>query len=113
MKNLHLINLTPHAVNICDDNGDVVLTLPPSGEVARVTTKTVSKPSDLGFNFATVEYGEVENLPASDYDTVYVVSGIVRTACKYRYDIASPGELIRDAAGQPVGCKGLVVNAFP
>lgn len=42
--------------------------------------------------------------------TVYVVSALVRLALPYRRDLASPGPLVRDADGQPVGCRGLEVT---
>jgi hypothetical protein len=34
----------------------------------------------------------------------------VRESVPSRKDVVSPGELIRDAKGNPVGCKGFEMN---
>jgi hypothetical protein len=40
-----------------------------------------------------------------------IVSGMVREALAgSRSDVASPGALVRNAAGQPVGCNGLNIG---
>lgn len=52
-------------------------------------------------------YGDVEGLPSPPQDGVYcVVSMLVAGACP-RPDVFSPGDLIRDDGGRPVGCRGL------
>ena len=55
-------------------------------------------------------FGAVDGLPVPAEGTMYVVSLLVRQAAPDRADLASPGELVRDNAGQPTGCKGLAVN---
>ncbi len=55
-------------------------------------------------------FGEVEGLPEPQDDTLYIVSLLVRRARPYRGDLLSPGQLIRDAEGRPIGCKGLAAN---
>lgn len=55
-------------------------------------------------------YGAVEGLPEPKAGVIYIVSALVRAAVPGRLDVASPGELVRDAAGAVVGCKGLSVN---
>jgi len=37
---LNCINLTPHDINIVDGNNNPLLSLPPSGELARVNMET-------------------------------------------------------------------------
>ena len=108
---MNFLNLTPHEINITDNQGVVVLTLPPSGTVARVASKSVSRDSGLGFSLNVVEYGEVTGLPDAVDGVTLVVSAMVRSALPGRLDLASPGELVRDAEGKPLGCKGLNVNA--
>ena len=110
-----LINLTPHGVNICNDKGEHLLTLPPSGTVARVTVTraTAGSLADCGVPLFRTKFGEVQDLPEFDPNNkvLYVVSLVVaqHPDVAGREDIASPGELIRDAAGLAVGCKGLTV----
>lgn len=112
---LNLVNLTPHELKI--HNGDIVLTLPPSGKVARVASNstlvnsfvTNENGKNVTVNVYDTSYGEVVNLPPyrpSDM-VMYVVSGMVNSAVPNRHDVCSPGELIRDENGRPVGCRGL------
>ncbi len=103
-----IINLTPHAINVVTGTGTV--TLPPSGAVARCATASAPAGEHEGIALARTTYGEVVGLPAPVAGTLFVVSALVRTAVPHRADVASPGDLVRDAAGQPTGCKGLVVN---
>lgn len=107
---MDFINLTPHTINVCNDDSEVVMTLPASGRLVRVARSAVSRPSGFGFNFNSVSYGEVSGLPDEVEGVVLVVSLAVRSALPDRKDLASPGELVRDAEGQPVGCKGLDLN---
>lgn len=110
---IKLINLTPHAVNVLSEDKSPHFTLPPSGTVARVSTtrKRVdvlySEQAPEGIAVFGVRFGEVVGLPAEADDVFYVVSALVKTACPERSDLLSPGELVRNEAGQPIGCIGL------
>lgn len=108
-----IINLTPHEIRVYPLGYtlmDDAVVLPPSGQVARVTMTPVLAdvigPIDLVRNTA----GPVTGLPEPVDGVLYVVSALVRLATPHRKDIASPGELIRDTNGQPIGCRGLVVT---
>mgnify|MGYP001598752857 FL=1 len=59
--------------------------------------------------FVTVG-GDVTGLPEPVAGTIYIVSLLVRQAVPHRLDVLSPGQLVRDSAGQPVGCIGLDAN---
>jgi len=107
---MNFVNLTPHTISICNASGSVVLALPASGSVARVASSSVSSPSGMGFDFNSVSYGEVSGLPDAAEGVILIVSAMVRSALPGRKDLASPGELVRNAEGQPVGCKGLNLN---
>lgn len=106
---MELVNLTPHTINIISSDGSVV-NIPPSGDVARVSTVSRLVGTIEGVELYAQETGEVTGLPAPSRDTIYIVSALVRLAHPERHDLASPGELVRNSAGQPVGCRGLVVN---
>ncbi len=108
---MQLVNLTPHVVRIFGQDGETLLAeIFPSGEVARcsVTSTEVGRVGDVPL-FAAV-FGQVDGLPEPRPETIFIVSMLVRSALPNRVDLASPGELIRDASGQPIGCKGLNVN---
>lgn len=118
------VNLTPHEINIYaavvdaktgkdTSESTLSLTVPPSGEIARVAVKpryhmTLPKPAEVVLYKQVV--GEVVGLPEPATDTILIVSAQVRLAVPHRHDVASPGELKRNETGQPVGCIGLYVN---
>jgi hypothetical protein len=105
-------NLTPHAVVICGQ------TFPPSGELARVAVtlapaKTAShwhEADGVEIPLVSGTYGQVTGLPGPEDDVLYIVSALVRCACPDRKDLGSPAKLVRDAAGNIVGCEALEVN---
>lgn len=112
-NDMNIINLTPHEINIVVIPGVLNRDLPPSGKVARVTEIMEEiNPSPLGKGCPVFRatYGEVEGLPAPAPGVAYVVSGLVRAAVPDRKDVFSPGKLIRDENGQPIGCQGLIGN---
>lgn len=103
---MQLVNLTPHRLNLLGEDEEEVLALEPSGDVARVETERVQIGEVEGVPLYRTETGDVENLPAPQEGILYVVSGFVRSAVE-RDDVVSPGELVRDESGKPVGAKGL------
>ena len=104
----HIINLTPHALSLHGESG--IINVPPSGTVARlaVTRQALSPVTVdgvvLSVNRPTL--GEVTDLPAPQDGTIFVASALVAEAAG-RADVMSPGELVRDDAGRPVGARGL------
>ena len=103
------INLTPHNLNLYDENKNLIVTIPPSGTVARVVVRRVKTGELGGVPTFRTEYGAVENLPEPQENTTYIVSGMVRTHpdVRGRKDVYQPGELLRDSAGRPIGAIGL------
>jgi len=101
-------NLTPHALTLVGANGTI--TVPPSGVVARLAvTRTALSPVtidgvDLAVSLPVM--GEVTDLPPAEAGVILVVSALVAGAVN-RQDVMSPGELIRDGAGNVIGAKGL------
>jgi hypothetical protein len=102
------VNLTPHTLNILTRElaTDVEFSLTPSGEVARVASANTWAGDVGGIPTYTTTYGEVTGLPAPSAGVVLIVSGMVAAALR-RYDVMSPGDLVRDEAGRPIGCRGL------
>ena len=103
------INLTPHDINAIDLDGNVV-TFPKSGNVARCEEQRDVVSTLDNFNLYSVSYGNVYGLPDPKSGVCYIVSMAVRLALPDRVDLLSPGELVRDEGGKPVGCKGFAVN---
>lgn len=106
---MQILNLTPHTLNVQTVGGEFV-ELPPTGTVPRVsqTRECVGEVNGIALN--ATSFGEVEGLPEQQEGVLLVVSALVRNALPSRTDLASPGMLIRNEDGQPVGCDGLDVN---
>ena len=105
---MSIINLTPHILNIHTPSG--VVNVPPSGSVARCAVSSETVGEHEGIPLLRSSMGEVTGLPSPEPGVLYVVSMVVRGAVSERSDIASPGALVRNEAGQPCGCQGLVIN---
>ena len=106
---MNIVNLTPHTINIINDDKNVAI--PPSGQVARVssTTKVVGAMQvavDVVVPITITEFGDVVGLPDPTPGTIFVVSGMVAGQVS-REDVFSPGEQVRNDAGQVIGCKTL------
>lgn len=109
-----IINLTPHAINVVDENDSVVVTIEASGNVARCS-QTINIIDNITLNNVSVPisascYGEVVDLPAPQDDTYYIVSRLVMSACPNRQDLLVPNDLVRDEAGRVIGCRSLANN---
>ena len=112
--NAVIVNLTPHAVNIVGNDNSVAITIPASGNVARcsqtidiigsITTNSVSIP------ISSSSYGEVVDLPDPKPGYYYIVSRLVMSACPARQDLLCPNDLVRNDAGQVIGCRSLANN---
>jgi hypothetical protein len=82
----------------------------PTGIVPRLTQTSVEAGYFDGITLIRTEYGKVFDLPDEQEGTLLIVSAMVRLALPNRTDLASPGDLIRDEAGNIIGCKNLIVN---
>lgn len=106
---LTIVNLTPHTINVVGCEPIVA-----SGQEARVSVGyTPTSVAGCEIPLAYEEAGEIVGLPEFDpngLETLYIVSTQIRRAMPNRYDLASPGELLRGPDGQPVGCARLVLN---
>ena len=102
------INLTPHAINFCNSDGEIIEVIPTSGIIARCKPIMELKMVINGKNVYETVFGEVESLPEFSEGTYYIVSQIVSSAVKgYRNDCLFPNEIVRDEKGNIIGCKSL------
>lgn len=101
-----VVNCTPHPVTIVE-NGVVVRTLPTSGEVARLSVSTEPAGVVLGIPVTRTVFGEPVGLPEPRLGTCYIVSQLVKNALPERDDLVVPAEVVRDAAGNIIGCQSL------
>lgn len=101
----NIINLTPHAINIITDSQTI--TMPASGNTARVQQKTEVVGNITGIPITVNTFGTVEGLPEEQEGTYYIVSNLVMSALPNRKDLLFPSEPVRDAEGKIIGCKSL------
>ena len=101
-----VVNCTPHPVTIVE-NGVVVRTIPTSGEVARLSVSTEPAGEVMGISVTRTVFGEPVGLPEPKLGTCYIVSQRVKNALPERDDLVVPAEVVRDAAGNSVGCRSL------
>jgi len=132
-----VINKTPHDLHFYDNNNNCYLTIEGSESPARVQVQTkpvtsawqdcregiegyheyqvtipvqgLNTNSD-GIPITENSYGEVENLPSLQKDTIYVVSMMVANACPDRNDLYIVNETVRDERGRIIGAKSLAKN---
>ena len=102
-----IINLTPHKVVIND--GTI---FEPSGTVARVAVHQVPDGEVNGIPVMKQTFGQLENLPEPQDNTIYIVSQIVLSAAKElgRTDCVAPdtANAVRDEEGRIVSVPGFV-----
>lgn len=121
---MNIVNLTPHTICILRAGlagYEEVLSVPPSGNVARLEVEreevdnitfangeTIGNPLDGlgGIAFCKSIFGDPTDLPPQKADTIYIVSSLFRSGFD-RNDLWVPGELVRDSEGKPIGCLGL------
>lgn len=106
-----IMNLTPHAINFVTSEGESLMTVTPSGQLARVTARTITTGEvtvgDVTLPVTGTTYGEVEGLPEPEEGTIYIVSSLVASRVPDRTDVFIPNESVRDSAGRIIGCKSL------
>lgn len=118
-----LVNLTPHTV--CIYVGDRIIRVEPHSNpptVARlqetlVPTASIAYTVDyvsgtaVAIPTSVIEYGEIENLPKSENDVIFIASAMVAAKAK-RPDVvgvdSSSSGCVRDSSGRIIGTRGLV-----
>ena len=103
---MKFVNLTPHTVNIFLNNGEI-LSIEPSGTIARVSVTRRQIDEIDGVPVFTSEFGHIENLPTPCRDTIFIVSSLVAQRCNGRSDILIPDDSVRDKMGRILGCRAL------
>lgn len=118
-----LYNLTPHSINICDDDGKVIHTIPSSGHNVRVDSKPQEHVEDLTLNnnkipvFTPPSYTKVTGLPDDINGRDIIVSSITGDQfVKENLDFpqrvlvpdTGPNSCVRDEAGKILGVKRFI-----
>jgi hypothetical protein len=106
-NNTAFVNLTPHSITFVDDVGNTVLTVEPSGQIARCSV-TREKIGDInGIPVNKSRFGKVENLPEPQEGTIFIVSALAAQAVPERKDVYITDDAVRDEQGRIIGCRAL------
>lgn len=107
---MNIINLTPHPINLMPEGGPVV-TIPPSGTVARCATSRVQVGTvtvdGISIPVNQTQFGAVSDLPDLQPDTIYIVSTLVAQAVPGRRDVFVVDDAVRDDQGRVIGARAL------
>jgi hypothetical protein len=101
-----IINLTPHDINVFDGDKQV-LTIPASGTIATVKMAQKDLPPVNGIPVVTTDFGDVQNLPSPQPNTIFIVSLLVKGRCP-RKDLVNPTNFVRKD-GKILGCQAFNV----
>jgi hypothetical protein len=103
-----VVNLTPHNVRVCV--GKDIITIPPSGKVARLSMKSKPHGTLHGMPVSLSGDGGVINNPEVIEGVVYIASSVVAKSLK-RDDVLSPDTtdegVLRDGEGNVFAVKRL------
>lgn len=102
-----LVNLTPHTMNLYNADKELIVSIPPESVAARCSVTRDKLGEVDGVPVYVTRYGDVTGLPDGNGKDTYIVSLLVSQAVPGRLDVLSPGELLRNEQGQPIGCVGL------
>lgn len=119
-----IINLTPHDINICSPDGDVIYAFPASGLVARIDSKQtpaykiagiqVSQNTFSSVYFVDAEGKRYQSVPYKYASVLYIVSALVLAhvvgdfADRCIQPDTSPAGAVRDANGRIAGVRGFL-----
>ena len=105
-----IINKTPHAVYILDDEGKVVRMFPKSQGMIRVE-ETVEIVSELeGIPLTRTTFSPAEDVPEYQHGTYYIVSRKVKQALPNRSDLIVPSLQVKGDDNFVVGCKAFDIS---
>lgn len=102
-----IINLTPHPINFLDGDNNPILTVEPSGTIARAKQTRTLCGTIAGIPVNQCAYGTVQGLPGAVKETIYIVSAITAQACPERQDVYIVDDSVRNEDGRIIGVRAL------
>lgn len=102
---MSFINLTPHEVNLLNEENKVILTLPKCENPPRLKEETVVVGEVNGFPITKTVFGVVSYMPKAVKGVYYIVSRLVLLAYPNRKDLLAPNQIVRDGNRKELGCK--------
>lgn len=103
------VNVTPHTINVWNKSGEKLMDVPACGiqcRAAQVVTE-LGVEDDIPLYGVVIDCDSITGVPESQEGVKYITSRLAAEGMKSRKDILIPGQLARNAEGQPIGCYGL------
>ena len=107
---MKFVNCTPHPITLLGADGVVLFTLPKGEVVPRLSQSTKEVEVVEGISITETSFGDTQDLPDTQEGVLLIVSRLVLSGNPDRKDLVVPNELVRDDAGNIVGCKSLARN---
>jgi len=105
-------NLTPHTINILDEDGTLIREFPSEGIAMISQSKEVLDELDL-IQFVKTSFGEPVVLPDPEEGVVYIVSLATVDAAKAHgrdvHDLILTSDPVRDNEGHIIGYRRLII----
>lgn len=106
---MEVINLTPHNVDICDEDGNIIKTYEASGQIARLAQRAEVIEYIDGIPVKVSRDRRITGLPMPHKGVTYIVSNIILNACRDRMDLIAPATKFYDG-NRLVGCTSFMSN---
>ena len=105
-----IINLTPHPINIIDEEGNIIKVFESAG-VARAAQEDVEIGTLEGIPIIESTFGKPFGLPEPSWGVYYIVSALTAKAAslsgRTTEDLLLTGKTVRNDEGQIIGCQAL------
>lgn len=109
-KTEKIINATPHAVYMLNDDQTILKVFPKSNGMIRINETVTDVGVIEGVPISSTEWSETIEVPDYVEGTYYIVSQLVKNALPDRKDLLVPKGVIRDKAGNILGCTRLDIG---
>ena len=105
-----IINKTPHAVYILNEDGTVLRVFPKSNGMIRVKENVTNMPNIDGIPICSTRWSKTVDVPKYVEGIYYIVSQLVKNAMPKRKDFLTPKGAVRDDKGNVIGCTHLDIG---
>lgn len=106
-----IINKTPHAVYILNEDHSILKMYPKSNGMIRVPETNEVIGEIEGIPITCTTWGKTTDVPKPKKGVYYIVSQLVRNVLPDRPDLLVPKNIVRDDDGNILGCKCLDIGS--
>lgn len=101
---MDIVNMTPHPINLLDEDNNPIQTIAPSGDTIRLSQEETVVDSLAGVDVLHIAFTASEELPEFLSGTYFVVSALVANAYPHHTDFLMVARTVRDENGRIIGC---------